>query len=646
MVDIEQQLRHYGDALAENFGPAQIGGVIEAGDPGRAGSSDRHRLAFAGIAAGLLLAVAGAFVLSRGSDDTVITDEPEPTSTLPIPDDRSNGGEIGVLLPSDPSWLVLRSDEFEQEPGAGSGEVVVFDLDGSLVILTASETPGAMESTSFADAPPEAAYNRVTIYGGFEAWSLGLTGFDIDPAVLRSAADGIVRTEGGWSLPGADLVLSEPSSAHLGGTATAMDVAPRAEDGSIDRSRTVTINANPGTAGQLYRTLGEASSLGVTRAEVDMFGTTGFLIGESGEAGEGIGFAIAYRDGRLFEAQTTSQNVDLGALLSSLEPATEADLDRRLDEAEQIREAELAATLAEQEPIEVVELPRFLAAQPWTPDRVYDPSLWSDDDRALGQAMQEQVEVQSRLSWLQGFDRRSNPDPLDPEVFVTVTEVYSFHIAHGGDIDGAPISIGRFSGRVTGYEDYANLNVIDGDVAIAMRSTTLTADELAAFAATVVPKDESALTGLTPIDPAWSLVLDEASPYGDSATGPPSYNVLYGDGAGNEILVVVQKIPAAVVALELSWINEDPSTDLRIGDDGWLILETWYQETAEPIDRSEPPDTARYLRYDDDLGVLLTVWGDRPQAIEVLAQGLRQVDESTWRTTVEPSLTPFDPDLN
>lgn len=85
---------------------------------------------------------------------------------------------------------------------------------------------------------------------------------------------------------------------------------------------------------------------------------------------------------------------------------------------------------------------------------------------------------------------------------------------------------------------------------------------------------------------------------------------------------------------------------MRDCENGWLITESWYQGTPEPRDRSDPPDRIQYQRHNEDLGVLITLWGDQPDALEDLALNLNQVDETEWQDAVQAALVPFDPGRN
>jgi hypothetical protein len=58
------------------------------------------------------------------------------------------------------------------------------------------------------------------------------------------------------------------------------------------------------------------------------------------------------------------------------------------------------------------------------------------------------------------------------------------------------------------------------------------------------------------------------------------------------------------------------------------------------------PRTASSISDTTDLGVLITIWGDRADALEDLALNLNQVDEIEWRDAVQEKLVPFDPEQN
>ncbi len=324
MVEIEEQLRRYGNALAAVHGPSE--GVAGSGEGGgdHPAPADRHRLAFLGVAAAVMVAVIGAVVVvADHGDQTVTTDDPV-----------SSADEFEVPLPSDERWRVLWVDRSDQGQTGSPIDVVAFEFDGSLIVLTVGEGDGE-RSVPFDEAEPEVLYNRVTLRGQRGRWDIGLTGFDMDATTLRSLADTLRHSDGAWLIPEVDVIVAEHGVRRMAsGESTTVEMAPLANDGTIDRSRVVTISSAPGSEGSLYAMVAEASSLGVTRGEVPMFGGTGFLAGGSGASGKGVLWAASYQDGRLLVVRSTSATVDLEALLAVTEPANEADLRRRaLDDA-------------------------------------------------------------------------------------------------------------------------------------------------------------------------------------------------------------------------------------------------------------------------------------------------------------------------
>ncbi len=621
MADLETQLRCYADAVVEQFAPTGSAPTtweqaIEPDPPGR-----RHRGLLVGLAAAAVAALVGGVWVARSDDSRLSTELPAgPSSTTSVPALVEVSGPPR-LLPVGEQWVVVEHQGGEVGPVAGSvsADVWAFDSGGRLLILVTQAQSGDDQPLAAAEVVSEA--NRSIVWWTSDGELFGLEGFDTDEAALRTAAASLTRGPSGWLLPGAGLLVAETGSPQLAGATETVGIAPREPDGAaVDLGRTITQTAMPAPPGELYRVLFEASSLG-TVTPATIAGADGYVI-----TGPGAQYALCYTDGYLTTWQTDAADTDLPGLLASLAETTVHDWTAATAGAGSAREDAIAQAAAAIGPVPAGQLPYYVLPAPWTLERVHDPALWTDEQRALAQA--EMSGPGGWVSRVQTFNKTATPTGAPvPDVLVAVSESIGEHPvtidSFGADV--TEISFGAYSGVLSESPAGGWLISLRKDLAagVSVSTTTLGRDELVAFAESLVPRSETASDGFDQLDPEFVPGVD-----GTIAEPVPSIN-------GSWYATWTLNGANATIDARLS------SPELMAFENARIALYMGESLHRLPHGQILAPGLGQVTWYHEESGTRITITTSDPDVDPIgLVDDVTPVSGSAWAELATSHLTP------
>ncbi len=653
--DIAAQLFAYGDALELARGLAEQESVPVAGPVLAARTSPWRRgsIAFVAAAAAIVV-VAGVWVLSRADGSAVITDPADPpittvapTTTAPSTDSAAlqQLGSQPHLLPASEQWAVIRHWPVLGTDDGDHGGVWVWRLDGHLFILASPAALGGVGPVE--DATIESLHNRSTIGWVADGEQLGLESFDVDETTLRSVAEALVRTDDGWSLPGAELVLAEPAGPMpTGSISEQIDLSPIGEQGTAEVGTTVTSTTRHATPGSLYRELFEASSLG-TVTETAIAGQAAFLI-----VGPFASYALVGIDDWVINWQTTRPGVDLAGLLETTEAVTDAEWDQAISGADDVLAAavdQVSVPLAE--PTDARVLPRYVLPDPYAIEWVTDMGIWTPEQRAQRQALVEANIAQGprgttvRTQAFRTADTTSSlPIPevtIDVYVFddeappVGLENEPGFEVYTLGDLEGILYVNG-------GPDQFAQIHLSAGNTAVVIDARGWTATQIRDFADTLTPRSGDPADGFDTAD-RYEQLFDRDGPIDAFAGVLSRWTMAWthpdaGPDAGPGVSVQARTFEEFQLTLMNSTLGG--FTTLETIDGGRYIALT--NDSEGLAGQGIIVDArATLLRYDATQEVLTTVsvHGDIPDAIDVM-EALTEIDLETWTQLV----TPFNAD--
>jgi hypothetical protein len=332
------------------------------------------------------------------------------------------------------------------------------------------------------------------------------------------------------------------------------------------------------------------------------------------------------------------------------------------------------------------DLPRYVLPAPWTPEFVTDIGLWSAEERAQRQALQEGYGPPGgfdELVWTQGFQwydaagEQTDPLPIViPDVVVTVHRQPSDE-PPAIEPDGEPISVAGFTGHLITIDDpiapdRSILNVVDGRWRIEIIGVGLDPDDVRRFAAGLTLVGEDPSGGFRYSGDAARLLLELPGVEGASP------NLAQRWVAGYTAEDDAPAAPGELDDPDVAGLPNGVDTPDDWGPSAWLMVQAlnvdqfrllltqppfWgdlyepvaggaylanqyefeppaYGEDGLPVTDAGPTNPVTHtslLRFDPERNVLvaLNVTGDVRAAIELM-EGLTEVDIDTWRTLAEP----------
>lgn len=683
---IAQQLRAYADALVAVGEPATNSGTASAisGGPGRnsvsppgavpddrdeathRGALPRRRRPLLAAAAVVVLALVGWSVW-RSQPSTTTT---ESTSD----DDLSTGPDSGMTEAveeatgwplADPTrWAAIAHygpDLGEPEPHppeSPPGGVWAWRLEGTTYVLVTGYT----EATGpLAEAQPVDETTRVTLGWVVDGQRLGLQAYDVDAATVRQTAESLLFDDGSWTLPGAEVLIDEPSVDPAGPTEQ-LDLAPVDADGIAGLAPTVTLVIRPESTGGMYRELFEASSIGSV-TETTIAGQPGFVI-----EGPMASYALASGNGWVATWQSRDQGVDMAELVASIELVDEQRWQQVVDGVDRTAEEALQAAVEAQgeatDPgpdtsADPADLPRYLLPEPWKLAWVTDMGLWTEEQwaqrRALEEANTANYPDAPELVWTQGFRRRSVPSTTPLELPEVVVQVYRHTEPIDNDLDWFDfgerrVDVAGLEGRVAEVHAFGEgvvhaVFAAGGRYTIDLQGAALTEDETIAFARSLEPNDGDIGNGLRSTDSEFQLVVDV--PGADGETFDPVRQWLSAYEPEGGPAVSVQRLDEQQFRLSLvehGWVD---AANWELADGGRFLF---LAPPPEPADSpstadeghvingpegAEPPSTL--VHYDRRTSIATTVSAAATvtELIE-LFDSLQEIDLDAWRELVEP----------
>ncbi len=666
-AELGSQLRVYAQALAATRGdraqaPAAPTPVVDIVGIRTTGGRRRRRaqLAAATVAAAAAIALGAAGWWAAGRNAaSVSADDPAPptTGTTEPVATPTTEGEAGVhLLPDLSAWAVSDHSADPTGPPTDQPGIWVWRLDGHLIIL--SQGVFVDQPAPRSEATVDVSNERTSLSWTDDGVGFDLQGLGVDEAALRAALATLTQVGDGWDLPGADPVASETAGPGETGVVEQVTLVPRDGAGVPVLASQVQSTTRPGSAADLFRELHEAGGAGDV-TETTIAGRPGFIID-----GPDFGYALVAIDGWVVNWSTTAygSDVDLAALLASTRAVSAEDwdvaiagIDATLGEVVAAADVDPVDDAAGAEP-----LPRYVLPGPWTLEWVTDMGLWTPEQRAQRQALAAANTPAgastARTVRAQGFRSTSSPElPIAvPEVTLEVT-AYDGEAAPGpfAEAGGEPITVAGLQGTiyppgtVSGWG--AGIELAGGQLAVSVRTTGMTLDELRAFARGLTVEGN---------DPAAGFSLGSSSGYrevydldGDQVHewNPSSFWIAAWRGSGGEgsgPAIEVERLTLGQLQQQLGRTTSGGTALSSAGGGRYLAMTTpdlamvtAAGSTASTflVNGASPTERSTVVGYDPQrqLAISLTVNGTVDDALDLMGQ-LTEVDLASWESLVAP----------
>lgn len=607
------------------------------------------------------------------------TTEPDAASGAETPAGEAVASEETWLLPNASEWAISEAFPTQSSEPTVKGGVWAWRIDGVVYVLV--DEVALADLGPFDQAPVEISEGRTMIAWVDGEHRLGLQGYGVSEQTLRSVAARIEETPTGWSVPGAELLVGQPDGPSELTSSIQVGYSPLDAEGIADLSTVITGIYRSGTAGDMYRELFEASSLGAVK-EISIAGLDGFRI-----SGQFASHAIVFGDGIVSTWSTTDPETDLAALLSSIEAVSVQEWDEAVADVDQVVSEAIGAVLDDAtaasptgidalDPANDPDLPRYLLPEPWQFDFVTDAGLWSADDRAQREALfAANAQPSNSLLWTQGF--RTAGATLDPDGLLPFaipdTVISVFEREDDGplnlDATAEPLSFAGLDGYILTSEVFdddatdqlrTEFSIVgtQGRLLVGIEAPFNTEEQLREFASTLTVNQAGLSQGLVSDSPVVRLLLEAPGDAGERAG-------LYGrwlaafkastttrEDVPSEVRLQVKS--ASFEQLQLEIVHLTTRGGLTYAPvTGTNYLAAQYQQNeefvvgddGELVDGPGAVERTNVLRYDPETHVLVTldVDGDLPSAI-ALFEELVETDLGTWRERVTPfNAQPLNP---
>ncbi len=282
-----------------------------------------------------VIAVAVVLMVSAGLGGLVTQAGRTSDSIATDTADRMPGSGIastdsGRFLPSADRWVPISVRGRQRNETRALADVWAFANDADLAYILLSQ-PARDEGISLGDAAVETGSYRSSMWWTDGDTELGLVGLGASSQSLAETAGLLRRSPDGWSLPGADLIASGVGESLSPGGQTTIEYASVADDGTIGSDGEVLQIQRPGTVGDVFRTLFDASNFG----HVELFDVAGqpvYMISGGNEP-----YAVSHFDGlfTVWQSQVAGSETEISDFVSVLGVVEEADWQASLDRWEQ-----------------------------------------------------------------------------------------------------------------------------------------------------------------------------------------------------------------------------------------------------------------------------------------------------------------------
>ena len=538
------------------------------------------------------------------------------------------------LLPDSDTWAVSEHSELEGVGRYEQGGIWVWRLDGHLVTL--SEDVFIGEAASREQARVEVSGTRTSLHWvDDEGVGFDLQGIDVDEAALRAALATITRSGEGWDLPGAVPVVGEPSGTAEAGEGAQITLVPRDDQGVPVLRRQIHSGVRPGSEADLYRELHEASG-GGTVSDVIIAGEAGYLI-----VGSDFSYALVAAGGWVVNWSTSDPTLDLAELLVSLKRVTPDEWAGSVAGVDDVIAQAVAA--ADVEPIEdasSVELPRYTLPEPWRFAWVTDMGIWTPEQRAQRQALQEANTSQwsSHPVRAQGFRSTASPELLPiavPDVVVQVHEFDSDPPSEGTaeEMGGEPYSLGELDGVLyldsIAFGQGSRMELTGGRLYFEADSPSMTAAEMRAFAESLEARGGDPKAGFDLASDDYEEVFEVEGPlvnvYATSSRWSGAWQL--GDDEYVERSISVERLTFEQFQWRLMASDRTEFTVLDLERGYYFGVRTglW------------PLPAGGVMHFEPSTNILTTFSGaETLEEAQKLMDDLRPVDLETWKTLVAP----------
>lgn len=665
--ELFDQLRQYVDALAARADAEPAADLRDTNDPrrGRRGSV----LAMAAVVIAFVGAMAWVGLRDESNSIRSTSDEQTTTTQLQAPDKELTPQRW--LMPDPNKWVVTEAYPSQASDGRGEAGVWAWRVDGAIYLLL--DGVGLDGLGPLDEATVEVGDGRVMLGWLDGERRLGLQGYGVDESALRSVAASITATGPGWSIAGAEELVAAEGGEVGSSESVQVGYSPIKADGTADLSIVVTGIHRQGTEADMYRELFEASGIGQV-TEISVAGQPGFVI-----AGPFTSYALGFGGGAVSSWSTTNPDVDLSAMVASVQAVDTQDWENALAGVDQVVGEAVAATVADpdsglapSDPADDPDLPRYLLPDPWKLTLVTDMGLWSTEERAQRDALDAANAPPGgfvELIWTQGFatsldQDRSLPFAV-PEIVAQIYRRETDEPLNPEPGEGEPFSFAGLDGYIESLEMYdptaegrsrteVRVFAAQGPLVLSIEAPFSTEQEVRQFAESLTITGADLSRGVQSGGDDVQLLLELPGDTGDRAN-------FYGRWlAGYTTDEAIDGRPEASLRVESMSFEQLQLEMMRSTTRGLtyeLVPGTEYlaaqyeqpqtfvvDEDGNPTPLGETGRTS-LLRYDPDAEIMvsLDLADDLDATIDLMAQ-LTETDIDTWREIVEPfNAKPLEP---
>ncbi len=696
-TELAAQLRSYADGLEAAHRAGRLSSappvaatppgtpVVDLGDrPLRPGRRWPIRIVAPAIAAAVMVGAIGWW--SNGRDTTAVsTDSPtttatststtttasQPTSTQqtstsspgdevePFPE---NLASAPALLPDMTRWAVAGHYPSEDPGPYDQDGIWVWRVDDTLVTL--SENVAEYGTSDRDEALFDSSGSRSSLHWVEEGVNYDIQAIDMTESRLRATLAELTRTDNGWTLPGAEVVIDEPAGPAVSGAGHQISIVARDGDGVPMLTRSLTMNLRPGKAGDAYRQLHEASGSGSV-VELSIAGHPGTAV-----VGPDFNFAVAAIDGWVIDWAAYDPAIDLVAFLESIQSVTTEQWVSAIENVDDVTDEVVAAAgITPVEESAAANLPRFTMPDPWQLEWVTDTGIWTPEQRAQRDALDQahSTGVPYYLPAMsQGFRSSSSPDGPGiaiPELIIRIARTddeaprpdsYGF----GGDpIDAFGLSGTIYpEGTLMGFG--AGLDVAGSGVLVSIQTTDMSERELRSFIEQLTPRQPDLTLGFdldsNRYQQLFELQNEQAETFTESAVWHASWRSTDESRSATvsverQSLGELQSRLMHDAGFEATLIPMNDEQDYALVHDTAALAERgiYFMDaedgevmlsTGEARRRINPPrPRATIIRYDEASQVVIrfSLSGTPEEALAALDQMI-EVDLETWRELAGP----------